>query len=142
MSMRILERIAVIFSPVSVPGDLKYTKSHEWVRIDGDTATVGITDHAQSELGDIVFVDLPTPGRALQLDESFGTVESVKTVSDLYAPLAGEVVECNETLGAQSELVNSDPYSDGWMVKVKLSDPSQVESLMSADEYQKFLDTL
>ena len=98
---------------MNVPADLKYTKSHEWVRLEGDVATIGITDHAQSELGDVVYVDLPTPGRALATDETFGTVESVKTVSDLYAPVAGEVVEVNGSLNAQSELVNTDPYGGG-----------------------------
>jgi len=120
---------------VSVPSDLKYTASHEWVRIDGDIATIGITDHAQSELGDIVFVDLPSPGRQVANEESFGTVESVKTVSDLYAPVGGEVLEVNEVLGAQSELVNSDPYESGWLVKIKMSDPADAEKLLSAEGY-------
>lgn len=101
---------------------------------------IGITDHAQSELGDVVFVDLPTPGRALSNDETFGTVESVKTVSDLYAPIAGEVVEVNETLGGQSELVNSDPYGSGWLVKIRVSDPAAVEALLSADDYAASID--
>jgi glycine cleavage system H protein len=120
---------------MSSPAELRYTKSHEWVRVEGDVATVGITDHAQSELGDVVFVELPSPGRAVGLDESFGSVESVKTVSDLYAPVAGEVLEVNPKLGAQSELVNTDPYGDGWMVKIKLADASHVESLMDATTY-------
>lgn len=120
---------------MSVPSDLKYTASHEWVRIDGDIATIGITDHAQSELGDIVFVDLPNPGRQVANEESFGTVESVKTVSDLYAPVGGEVLEVNETLAAQSELVNSDPYEAGWLVKIKMSDPAEAEKLLSAEGY-------
>lgn len=120
---------------MSVPSDLKYTASHEWVRIDGDIATIGITDHAQSELGDIVFVDLPNPGRQVANEESFGTVESVKTVSDLYAPVGGEVLEVNETLAAQSELVNSDPYESGWLVKIKMSDPAEAEKLLSAEGY-------
>lgn len=106
---------------MSVPGDLKYTATHEWVRIEGDTATIGITDHAQSELGDIVFVELPAPGRVLNAGDSFGSVESVKTVSDIYSPIAGEVIEVNGALGAQSELVNSDPYGGGWMVKIRMS---------------------
>lgn len=120
---------------MSHPADLKYTKSHEWVRIEGDLATIGITDHAQSELGDIVFVELPEPGRVLQQGDSFGTIESVKTVSDVYAPLSGEVAEANSALGAQSELVNSDPYGKGWIVKLRLNDPAQVGGLMSADAY-------
>jgi glycine cleavage system H protein len=125
---------------LNAPADLKYTKTHEWVRAEGDVATIGITDHAQSELGDIVFVDLPEVGRALGQGDSFGTVESVKTVSDIYSPVAGEVVETNSTLGAQSELVNTDPYGGGWMVKVKLSDPSQLGALLSADDYAATLD--
>lgn len=107
---------------MNVPNDLRYTKSHEWVRVEGDTATIGITDHAQSELGDIVFVELPSVGRVVQKEESFGSVESVKTVSDLYSPVSGEVVAVNEALGAQSELLNSDPYGAGWLVKVKASE--------------------
>src|SRR4051812_12036666 len=120
----------------NVPADLKYTKSHEWVRVDGDVATIGITDFAQSELGDIVYVDLPTPGRVLNSGDSFGSVESVKTVSDAYAPVSGEVVEVNQALGAQSELLNSDPYGKGWMVKIRLSDPSQADSLLDSSAYQ------
>lgn len=123
---------------MNVPGDLKYTKSHEWVRVEGDVATIGITDHAQSELGDIVFVDLPTPGRALQNGDSFGTVESVKTVSDVYAPVAGEVVEVNESLGAQAELLNSDPYGTGWLIKVKLA--GDAGDLLDAAGYEASLD--
>jgi glycine cleavage system H protein len=122
---------------VNVPGDLKYTKSHEWVRIEGDTATIGITDHAQSELGDIVFVDLPNEGRQLGAEEVFGSVESVKAVSDIYCPVNGEVVEANGTLGAQSELVNSDPYGQGWLIKVKLN--GEPEGLLSASEYEATL---
>jgi len=122
---------------VNVPGDLKYTKSHEWVRIEGDTATIGITDHAQSELGDIVFVDLPNEGRQLGAEEVFGSVESVKAVSDIYSPVSGEVVEANGSLGAQSELVNSDPYGQGWLIKVKLN--GEPEGLLSASEYEATL---
>lgn len=122
---------------MNVPTDLLYTKSHEWVRLEGDTATVGITDHAQSELGDIVFVDLPVPGRVLQAEESLGSVESVKTVSDLYAPVAGEVVETNEVLGAQSELVNADPYGSGWLVKIKVTEAP--EGLLDANAYEELL---
>lgn len=124
---------------MKVPEDLKYTKSHEWIRIEGDVATIGITDHAQSELGDIVFIEMPEVGRVVQIDEAFGTVESVKTVSDLYAPVGGEVIETNATLGAQSELVNTDPYSGGWMVKVRISNPSEVEELLDAADYEKSL---
>lgn len=124
---------------MNVPVDLKYTKSHEWVRLSGDTATIGITDHAQSELGDIVFVELPEVGRALSAGQTFGTVESVKTVSDLYSPVSGEVVETNRILGAQSELVNTDPYGGGWMVKVRVSNPGEAGSLLSADAYSASL---
>ncbi len=122
---------------MNVPKDLLYTKSHEWVRIEGDVATVGITDHAQSELGDIVYLDLPEVGRILQHDDNFGSVESVKTVSDLYSPVPGEVIEKNETLGAQSELVNSSPYEDGWLIKVKLTDLSATSRLMDAATYEQ-----
>ncbi len=118
---------------MNVPNDLLYTKSHEWVRLDGETATIGITDFAQSELGDIVFVELPNVGRSVGVDETVGSVESVKTVSDLYSPVAGEVVETNEALGSQSELVNTEPYDKGWMFKVKLS--GDTSHLLSADAY-------
>ncbi|MCO5295449.1 MAG: glycine cleavage system protein GcvH [Fimbriimonadaceae bacterium] len=122
---------------MNVPSELKYTKTHEWVRLEGDIATIGITDFAQSELGDIVFVDVPTPGRVLGKGDSLGSVESVKTVSDAYAPLSGEVVEVNPALGAQSELLNSDPYGDGWIVKLRVSDSSQAESLLDAEAYKQ-----
>jgi glycine cleavage system H protein len=119
---------------LNIPSDLKYTKTHEWVRFDGDVATVGITDYAQSELGDIVYVELPSPGRTVKAGDSFGSVESVKTVSELYSPLEGVVLEVNEALGAQSELVNSDPYGKGWMAKIKASDSSGA-GLLDADIY-------
>ncbi len=119
---------------------MKYTKSHEWVKLEGDIATIGITDHAQSELGDVVYVELPEAGRALQAEESFGSVESVKAVSDIYSPIEGEVVEANGKLGAQSELVNSDPYGDGWLVKVRVSDAGALSGLLSSDEYSASLD--
>ncbi len=118
---------------MNVPNDLQYTKSHEWVRLEGDVATVGITDHAQSELGDIVFVELPTVGRMLRSGETFGSVESVKTVSDIYAPVAGEVVEVNAALGSQSELMNSDPYGGGWLIKVRACEG--VSGLLSPEAY-------
>lgn len=120
----------------NVPADLKYTKTHEWIRLEGDVATIGITDFAQSELGDVVFVELPTPGRALNAGDSFGSVESVKTVSDVYAPFAGEVTEVNDALGSQSELINSDPYGKGYMLKVRISNPSDLDGLLSADDYK------
>lgn len=121
---------------MNVPTDLKYTKTHEWVRLEGDVATVGITDFAQSELGDIVFVDLPTPGRALGKGDSFGSVESVKTVSDAYAPVGGEVVEVNPALGAQSELINTDPYGQGWILKIRVGDASEVDAMLDASAYE------
>lgn len=123
---------------MNVPNDLKYTPTHEWVKVEGDTATIGITDYAQSELGDIVFVELPAVGRSLQSGESFGSVESVKTVSDVYAPVAGEVVETNDALGAQSELLNSDPYGRGWLLKIRLS--GEPENLLSPEDYRQKLD--
>lgn len=120
---------------MNVPNNLRYTPTHEWVRVEGDTATIGITDHAQSELGDIVFVDLPSVGLALQPGQSFGTVESVKTVSDVYSPVSGEVVAVNDTLGAQSEMMNADPYGSGWLIKVKLGNPSEVDGLLDPAGY-------
>lgn len=121
---------------MNIPADLKYTKDHEWLRIDGDTAVVGITDFAQGELGDIVFVDIGTEGQALDREAVFGTVEAVKTVSDLFMPVAGTVTEVNPWLGDDPASVNKDPYGAGWMVRLKLSDPSQVNDLLSADQYR------
>ncbi|GGI56561.1 glycine cleavage system protein GcvH [Winogradskyella haliclonae] len=121
---------------MNIPADLKYTKDHEWVKIEGDTATVGITDFAQGELGDIVYVEVETLDETLDIEEVFGTVEAVKTVSDLFLPLSGEIVEFNETLEDEPELVNTDPYGAGWMIKLKFSDDSQLEGLMSADDYK------
>lgn len=118
------------------PENLRYSKEHEWVRVEGDTAVIGITDFAQDELGDIVFVELPEAGRALGANDTFGVAESVKTVSDLYCPVAGEVVEVNSALEDEPELVNNTPYGDGWMIKVKMPDPSQMDGLMSAADYK------
>jgi glycine cleavage system H protein len=120
-----------------VPGDLRYTKDHEWVRVDGDTATIGVTDFAASQLGDVVFVDLPTAGKAIEQFATFGVVESVKAVSDLYAPVSGEVVEVNPELGGNPELVNSDPFGAGWMIKVKLGEAGQVEGLLDPAGYEQ-----
>lgn len=120
----------------NVPADLKYAPTHEWVRVDGDIATVGITDFAQSELGDVVYVVLPSAGRILAAGDSFGSVESVKTVSDIYAPIGGEVIEANETLGSQSELVNTDPYGKGYLIKIRITDPSELEKLLDAAGYE------
>ncbi len=119
-----------------VPPELKYTKSHEWARIDGDVVTIGITDHAQEELGDIVYIELPEVGRVLSPDEAFGTVESVKAVSELYVPVSGEVVEVNDTLAGSEAAINESPYEKGWMIKVKLKDPSQAQSLLDANTYK------
>ena len=120
-----------------VPADLRYTKDHEWVRVEGDTATIGVTEYAAHELGDVVFVDLPSVGKAVDQFATFGVVESVKAVSDLYAPVTGEVVEVNGSLGAQPELVNSDPFGEGWMIKVRVGDAAQVEGLLDAAGYEK-----
>ena len=119
----------------NVPDGLKYTKSHEWVRLEGDVATIGITDFAQSELGDVVFVELPNVGRVLGAGDSLGSVESVKTVSDVYAPIAGEVVEVNDALGSQSELINTDPFGKGFMIKIKVQNAADVDGLLSAGDY-------
>ncbi|AWG24026.1 glycine cleavage system protein GcvH [Flavobacterium kingsejongi] len=124
---------------MNIPANLKYTKDHEWVSIDGDIATVGITEFAQSELGDIVYVEVETLDQSLAKDEVFGTVEAVKTVSDLFLPLSGEVIAFNDTLESTPEKVNSDPYGDGWMVKLKISDASEVASLLSDEEYKKLI---
>ena len=122
---------------MNFPDDLKYTKDHEWVRVNGDIALVGITDFAQSELGDIVFVEIETEGEELEAEEVFGSVEAVKTVSDLFMPVSGEIVEVNSDLEANPEVVNEDPYGKGWMIKVRMSDPSEVEKLLDSDAYQQ-----
>ena len=122
-----------------VPGDLRYTKEHEWVRVDGDEAVVGITKFAADQLGDIVFVELPAVGKALDSHATFGVVESVKAVSDLFAPIAGEVTAANEALAGSPELVNSDPYGEGWMLRIRLADPAQVEGLLDAAAYEQLV---
>jgi len=124
---------------MNIPSELKYTKDHEWVKIEEGVATIGVTDFAQSELGDIVYVDVDTLDDTLDIEEVFGSVEAVKTVSDLFMPLSGEVVEFNEALEDEPELVNSDPYGKGWMIKIKLSDDSQTADLLSADAYQELI---
>lgn len=124
---------------MKIPADLKYTKDHEWVRIDGDIATVGITDFAQGELGDIVYVEVETVDETMDKDEVFGSVEAVKTVSDLFLPLSGEIIEFNEGLEDEPEKVNTDPYGDGWMVKIKISDASQIESLLGDVDYKALI---
>ena len=124
---------------MNIPAGLKYTKEHEWVKVDGDVATIGITDFAQGELGDIVYVEIETVGESLATEEVFGTVEAVKTVSDLFMPVSGEILEMNNALEGDPELVNSDPYGKGWMIKVKVSDPSEVDALLSASDYQDLI---
>ena len=124
---------------MNIPANLKYTKDHEWVSIDGDVATVGITDFAQKELGDIVYVEVETLDQTLEQDDVFGTVEAVKTVSDLFLPLAGEIIEFNDDLEKNPESVNSDPYGAGWMVKIKVSDLSQYDKLLNAKEYGELI---
>jgi glycine cleavage system H protein len=122
---------------LSVPGDLQYTKTHEWLRREGDTATVGITDHAQDELGDVVFIELPEEGASFGAGDAFGTIESVKAVSDLYAPVGGEVVEVNEALNDAPEKINEDPYGEGWIIRLRVSGDG---NLLSAEEYEKVLE--
>lgn len=124
---------------MNIPANLKYTKDHEWVKIEGDIATVGITDFAQKELGDIVYVEVDTLDQTLDKDEVFGTVEAVKTVSDLFLPLSGEIVEFNESLETTPEKVNTDPYGDGWMVKVKISNASEESELLSSEQYKELI---
>ena len=124
---------------MNIPSELKYTKDHEWIKIEGDTATVGITDFAQGELGDIVYVEVETLDETLDIEEVFGTVEAVKTVSDLFLPLSGEIVEFNEGLEDEPEKVNSDPYGEGWMIKLKFSEASQIDDLLSAEDYKALI---
>jgi len=124
---------------MNIPSELKYTKDHEWVKIDGDELTVGITDFAQSELGDIVYVEVETLDETLDIEEVFGTVEAVKTVSDLFLPVSGEIIAFNEALEDEPEKVNTDPYGEGWMVKIKASDVSQFENLLSAEDYKAII---
>ena len=121
---------------MNIPADLKYTKDHEWVRVEGDIATIGVTDYAQGELGAVVYVEIETDGESLDQEEVFGTVEAVKTVSDLFMPIAGEVIEVNEKLADEPDLVNQEPYGEGWMIKVKISDSSQLDALLSAEDYK------
>ena len=124
---------------MNIPSELKYTKDHEWVKIEGDILTVGITDFAQGELGDIVYVEVDSLDEALDLEAVFGTVEAVKTVSDLFMPVAGEIIEFNEILEEEPEKVNDDPYGDGWMIKIKVTDSTDLDSLLSADDYNSLI---
>jgi glycine cleavage system H protein len=122
----------------NVPESLHYSKDHEWVRVDGDLAVIGITDHAQEQLGDVVYVELPKPGESFAANESFGSVESVKAVSEIFTPISGEVAEVNESLNDEPEKVNKDPYTDGWMIKMKMKSAGEVDSLLTAAEYEDF----
>ena len=124
---------------MNIPSEFKYTKDHEWIKVEGDILTVGITDFAQGELGDIVYVEVETVDETLEVDEVFGTVEAVKTVSDLFLPVSGEIIEFNETLEDEPEKVNSDPYGEGWMVKIKMSDKSQLDDLLDAEAYKAII---
>lgn len=125
---------------MKIPADLKYTQDHEWIRVDGNVAVVGITDFAQGELGDVVFVEIETEGEELEKGETFGTVEAVKTVSDLFMPVGGTVTEVNEVLADEPEVVNKDPYNAGWMIKIEMKDAAELDDLMSAEEYQKMIE--
>ena len=124
---------------MNIPAELKYTKDHEWVAIDGDVATVGITDFAQKELGDIVYVEVETLDQTMDRDEVFGTVEAVKTVSDLFLPLSGEIIAFNDSLESSPESVNADPYVDGWMIKIKFSNPEEIDQLLTSEEYKNLI---
>lgn len=123
----------------NTPEDNRYAKSHEYVHVEGDTGTIGITDYAQKELGDVVFVELPQVGSQLEMGDELGSIESVKAVSELFAPVGGEVIEVNEALADKPELVNTDPYGDGWMIKIRIADASEVDELMGAEEYEEYV---
>ncbi len=124
---------------MNFPDDLKYSKDHEWIKVDGDTAIIGITDFAQNELGDIVYIEVNTVGETLEQEETFGTIEAVKTVSDLFMPVSGEVIEFNEELEGSPDIVNQDPYGKGWIAKVKMSDPSEVDALLDVEKYKELV---
>ncbi len=124
---------------MNIPANLKYSKDHEWIRVEGDMAYIGITDFAQGQLGDIVFVDVPTVGEALAQNDVFGSIEAVKTVSDAFIPVGGEVVEFNESLNDEPDRVNKDPYGEGWIIKIRMSDQSEIDSLLSAEDYGKLI---
>ncbi len=124
---------------MNIPANLKFTEDHEWIKVDGDTAIVGITDYAQSQLGDIVYVEIETVGETLAKGETFGTVEAVKTVSDLFLPVSAEILEVNPTINDAPETVNKDPYGDGWMIKIKITDLSELDNLLTADDYKNIV---
>lgn len=125
---------------MNIPDNLKYTKDHEWIKVDGDEALIGITEFAQKELGDIVFIEVETEGETLEVGEAFGTIEAVKTVSDMFMPVSGEVTEFNAELESNPEIVNKDPYGEGWIIKVKISDPSTIDDLLDADAYKELIE--
>jgi glycine cleavage system H protein len=125
---------------MNIPENLKYTKEHEWMKIDGDQGTIGITEFAQKELGDIVFIEVETVGETLDIEEPFGTIEAVKTVSDMFMPVSGEVLEFNEALESNPEIVNKDPYGEGWIIKIKINDPAQLDDLLDADGYNEVIE--
>ena len=129
----------ILLTMANVPANLKYSNDHEWLRVEGDVAVIGITDYAQSQLGDIVFVDVPTVGETIEANEVFGSIEAVKTVSDAFTPVSGEVIEFNEAVEADSSLVNKDPYGEGWLVKIKMSNPAEVEGLLDAAAYEALI---
>ena len=124
---------------MNIPGDLKYTQEHEWIRIEGDIAVVGVTEFAQGELGDVVFVEIETEGEDLEFGDTFGTIEAVKTVSDLYMPVTGKIVEANKALEDKPELINSHPFDDGWMIRIRIADASQLDNLLSSEDYQALI---
>lgn len=124
---------------MNIPANLKFTEDHEWLKVEGNEAYIGVSDFAQHELGDIVFIEVDTVGETIEREESFGTIEAVKTVSDLFMPVSGEILEFNAKLESNPELVNKDPYGEGWIVKIKMTDPSQVNNLLSADDYKKII---
>lgn len=136
----LLTRLKKNQTVMSYPKELKYTKDHEWVRIEGDEAYIGITDFAQKELGDIVFIEVETVDEVLEIEEVFGSIEAVKTVSDLFMPVAGEVIEFNEVLESTPEIINSDPYGEGWIIKIKLTNPEEVNKLFDADGYSELVE--
>ena len=129
----------ILLTMANVPANLKYSNDHEWLRVEGDVAVIGITDYAQSQLGDIVFVDVPTVGETIEANEVFGSIEAVKTVSDAFSPVSGEVIEFNEAVEADSSLVNKDPYGEGWLVKIKMSNPAEVDGLLDAAAYEALI---
>ncbi len=124
---------------MNIPSNLKYSKDHEWIRVEGDEAFIGITDFAQSQLGDIVFVDVPSEGETIGKDEVFGSIEAVKTVSDAFMPVSGEIIAFNEALNDAPEMINKDPYGEGWIIKIKMTDPSELNDLASAEDYEKLI---